>query len=227
MESEKPKKITRLKSDRTHRNSDTLSKRKKENEVLKSSDPSTSDGSSLEIKHFKRVHDVTGIKRSLNGDETPSINISPSTSPTGSREKLIYTPFRDGQMNENKQSFDRVNFCFSCDWIDPDIKIVVSSHVTLTVGMRSNSLAVSQPNMTTTKRPRSTSAILSSSVPTTEVVRKKGSLKRIVERTGYKLSGPVYRVIFLCPKCVNMLNESKLSDCNFYLKISSNALAFF
>jgi len=34
---------------------------------------------------------------------------------SGSREQLIYTKHRDGLLNENKVTFDDVNFCFACD----------------------------------------------------------------------------------------------------------------
>lgn len=34
---------------------------------------------------------------------------------SNSREQLIYTKHRDGLLNENKRTFDDVNFCFVCD----------------------------------------------------------------------------------------------------------------
>lgn len=47
-----------------------------------------------------------GILKRSASDKSPS---------SGSREKLVYTHYRDGLLNENKLPFDAVTSCFMCD----------------------------------------------------------------------------------------------------------------
>jgi hypothetical protein len=162
---------------------------------------------------------------SSSSDQLPS-----SSSTSTSREKLIYKTHRDGFLNENRVPFDDVNFCFVCDTVDPDIMLPKNTSLsTIALGQR-HSITTSEPLLTQLpKRPRSASAITSaSSTAGMILVGKLGSLKRTIVKTSYKFTGePVYRTVFLCPKCLILSNEAREKDKDYSLRISKKALTYF
>ena len=153
-----------------------------------------------------------------------------SSSTSASREKLIYKPHRDGYLNENRLPFDDVNFCFVCDTVDPDIVIGTKTSLsTVAIGQRNNNTSSQSLSSKLPKRPRSASAITSSSITASMILSGKlGSLKRTIVKTSYKFTGePIYRTVFLCPKCLTVSSEEREKDKEYSLRISERALTYF
>lgn len=179
--------------------------------------------SSLILRSDSNDDNVVGLKKSHSSNDTAtSSSHSGINSNSTSREKLVYKPHRDGYMNENRQSFDTVNFCFLCDTVDPLIRLSPE------IGKRNSESDSLRPKA----RPRSVSANISSSAASLLLSAKKGSLKRLVVKTGYKLTStdgpmPVYRTVFLCPDCLISTTEATQKDNNYSLRISENALSYF
>lgn len=178
-----------------------------------------------------------GIKRP--SSQKDQLLSSGSMSSSTSREKLIYKHHNDGFINENKRSFESVDFCFFCDTRDP---LINQEDTFISAVSSSTSATKSLPPLAPIRRPRSTSdltiskhkiATISSSTGDLPVSRfKLGLLRQSVEKTGYRLLAtegqmPVYRTVFLCPLCVTKVKEAKSLDINFYLRITENALAYF
>lgn len=210
----------------------------------------SSDGASSVSITVTRVEDDVGSggsispKTSLKKSPSNGNDLLSTTSSTSSnsREKLVYTPHKDGFMNENKRSFDTVDFCFLCDKVDPFIvnEPIASSSSTPFGQLRSSGSVVEVSS--SSKRPRSTSDILYSSRNTATISSstgdmlpsfrriRQGQLRQCVERTGFKgLYGqaPVYRTVFLCPDCVTHVKMTKSLDDDFCIKITKNALTYF
>lgn len=71
-----------------------------------SSGPSSPTGMSL---------DAPILSPSLSEEKPPLSPTLRRSSCSESREQLIYTKHRDGLLNENKQTFEDVDFCFVCE----------------------------------------------------------------------------------------------------------------
>lgn len=206
-------------------------------------DMPTSDSSSPGVSPKPSPRD-SGISLSRSSSPLPSPTSSRSSftsfasssapdlvTPSGGGESLarrlsvslIYTPYEDGLINENKRPFDNVNFCFMCDKEFKDIK----------VSPRRKSVSNSNSSDITT-------ASVSTTTTNTPTTKDNVHLKKSIEKTGMKTKQegdtlcmiPVYRYIFLCQDCeIIVTNSKKESDYDKEkmgnVKITPRAMLYF
>lgn len=141
---------------------------------------------------------------------------------TNSREKLIYKPYGDDLLNENKMPFTDVNFCFHCD--KEGIPQITSHRRKNTVTEESTQSTWTSTSPPTSKprRPRSTSSIGTVG---------RDHLRMSIEKTGSRmvkgLFVTVYRQVFLCSECQVTIQKEKALNPDFVVKISPRARTYF
>ena len=155
--------------------------------------------------------------------DTPDSLVRLTRINTNSKEKLIYKPYGEDLLNENKMPFTDVNFCFHCD---KDGIPQITSHRTRTNTVTETPTQSSwTPTVAPTskpRRPRSTSSIGTVG---------RDHLRMSIEKTGSRmvkgLFVTVYRQVFLCSECQETIQKEKALNPDFVVKISPRARTYF
>jgi len=155
--------------------------------------PSTPTSMSIESPSSQSVERLFLSSDGSSGNDS----VGTLKSPADSREKLVYTKYGDGLLNENKLTFANVASCFLCDNEEQKTR----SHDD--VRYRAYSSGAIGPH-----------DLIQSRQKTGYKLGKDGPV-------------PVYRTVFLCLYCTDDIKKKRFTDPNFSLKITTKALAYF